>query len=516
MSNSPLKVQRRPEVFSSDDRRVITRFFVVGGEDRIKSVLNRVMALSEQQVVELLEEVMRDFASRHKGMENVLAEHYERVAGYLDDDAEVSPTRQLLIGAYFTMEYSIESAALFNPSIVPHPDQTNLPEGARRFVISLRATGEGHISSIVFRTGVIHRSGEITFDQPSRFASRAKVIKDRTYDKHTFKMSLAEMGVSPSIVNQVMRRLDEQFTFRELSHQLAEVRAEQPQPEPFVSTSEIMLWLARSNYHLKLPPDADPSEVVIFPASENESKGSEDVRFVQFTDDDGKQTYFGTYTAYNGLRVLTQLIETDDFHHLKIHTLNGRFSQSKGMALFPRKINGKYVMINRHDGENLYIMESDNPHFWYEARPLQVPKYPWEFVQIGNCGSPIETEHGWILLTHGVGPMREYSIGATMLDLDDPSKIIGHLPEPLLAPAGDERDGYVPNVVYTCGAMIQGENLIIPYAMSDTATKFATVNLQELIDRLLASGSLSEHPACFIERRASAERRHGERRRAAG
>jgi len=245
-----------------------------------------------------------------------------------------------------------------------------------------------------------------------------------------------------------------------------------------------VLWLARSNYHLKMPPDCDPSEIVIFPASENESKGIEDVRLVQFTEEDGSTVYYGTYTAYNGFRILPQIFETTDFTTIRVHTLNGQYVQNKGMALFPRRIGNWYMMVSRLDGENMYLMRSENIHFWNEAIKLQEPKYPWEFVQIGNCGSPIETEAGWLLLTHGVGPMRQYCIGVSLLDRDDPSKVIGHLKQPLLVPTEQERDGYVPNVVYSCGAMIHHDMLFIPYAMSDSATSFASVAVSDLLGAL--------------------------------
>ncbi|MHC5112686.1 MAG: glycoside hydrolase family 130 protein, partial [Planctomycetota bacterium] len=249
-------------------------------------------------------------------------------------------------------------------------------------------------------------------------------------------------------------------------------------------TADIMLSLARSNYHLEMPADALVSEVVIFPSSENESNGIEDVRLVLFTDDDGSQTYYGTYTAYNGFRIFPQLLEISDFRTVKIHTLSGRNAQNKGMALFPRKVDGWYMMVSRLDNENLYLMRSDNVRFWNDAEVLQTPKFPWEIVQIGNCGSPLETPDGWLLLTHGVGPMRQYCMGATLLDLDNPSKIIGQTSQPLLVPIEDERDGYVPNVVYSCGAMIHHDQLVIPYAMSDFATGFATIPMDELLTHL--------------------------------
>ena len=251
-----------------------------------------------------------------------------------------------------------------------------------------------------------------------------------------------------------------------------------------------MLWLARSNYHLLVPENTDPSEIVIFPTSENESKGIEDLRMTRFVDDDGKVTYFGTYTAYNGFRILPQMLETDDFSDIKVHTLNGKYVQNKGMALFPRKIGGLYHMISRLDGENMFMMRSDNTHFWNEAVKLQAPRYPWEFIQIGNCGPPIETEAGWVLLTHGVGPMRQYCIGASLLDLEDPSLVIGHLKNPLIVPEANEREGYVPNVVYTCGALLHGDLLMIPYAVSDSATTFATTSMSDLVETLVDNGGL--------------------------
>ena len=247
---------------------------------------------------------------------------------------------------------------------------------------------------------------------------------------------------------------------------------------------EKIMWLAKSNYELQFKLDQELSEKIIFPASQNDSNGIEDARFVRFVDDDGSVTYYATYTAYNGRDILPQIIETKDFLTFKMITLNGKFSKNKGMALFPRKINGKYMMISRVDGENLYLMSSDNLHFWQNAELIKGPENAWEFIQIGNCGSPIETDNGWILLTHGVGPMREYSIGVILLDIENPNKIIGNMREPLLICNQDEREGYVPNVVYSCGSIIHNNNLIIPYAMSDTCSGIVTVTLSELFKNI--------------------------------
>ena len=485
MPDTMIKVNRLDQKFGSDDRRVIVRFFSPGDETRTKAVISRVMELSEEEVTRLLGNVVREFGDRHRDLDGYFAEHFDQVKTYLPPDAAPSEDRRLLIGAYFTMEYAIESAALFNPSIVPAINQDGVPEGASRFLMSLRATGEGHVSSIVFRQGVIEADGDIQFDPVSRYTHRLRVIADRQYTKQTFWIKLLEMGGYNDLADAVLKQLNDAFTFHQLNESIDSIRTSLEDPEEIQETAENMIWLARSNYHLEIPENTDPSEIVIFPTSENESRGIEDVRLVRFTDDDGSVYYYGTYTAYNGFRILPMLIETSDFRTIKVHTLNGRFVQNKGLALFPRKIDGWYVMISRLDGENLYLMKSDNIRFWNEAQLLQVPRFPWEFVQIGNNGSPLETEAGWLLLTHGVGPMRQYCIGASLLDRDDPSKLIGQLSEPLLVPTESERDGYVPNVVYSCGSMIHNdETLIIPYAMSDVATSFATVHLSDLLDQL--------------------------------
>ncbi|HUU84656.1 MAG TPA: glycoside hydrolase family 130 protein [Phycisphaerae bacterium] len=479
-----LSVVRMPEKFISDDKRVITRPFLPGDEDRVKRIIERLLKVPEEAVHSLLAQVLVDFATRHKDIGDVFEEQFRQVADCLDGGPEISRERRMLIGSYFTMEYSIESAALFNPSIVPHPDQTGLPEDWTRFVMSLRATGEGHVSSIVFRTGVIDAGGEITFDPMSRYVERARKVKDRTYAKETFFLKLIEMAGYNDAAQTVLDRLGEEFTFSELVKAIYDSAEGQSESTEFQEAADNMRWLARSNYQLTFPPDCTTSEVVIFPTSENESRGIEDARFVRLVEDGGEVMYYGTYTAYNGFRVLPQLLQTPDFREFRITTLNGRYVQNKGLALFPRKFDGWYVIIGRIDGENLYLMKSTNIRFWNEAELLQQPKFPWEFVQIGNCGSPLETPAGWLMLTHGVGPMRRYCIGVTLLDLEDPSRVIGQLREPLIMPNAEEREGYVPNVVYSCGALIHNDQLIIPYAMSDSATTFARVSVPELLEHL--------------------------------
>lgn len=486
VSRPPLEVRRLPIRFEGDDRRVITRPFYPTGEARIRTVVDRVSRLSEQEVRRTLAQVLKSFERRHRDIESVFEEHYARAVSLIERPNGISRIRRLLIGSYFTMEYSIQSCALFNPSIVPHLSQSGIPEGAVRFLMSLRATGEGHVSSIVFRSGVIGAGQTVRFDPPGQFSRWARRSPDRQYEKRLFRRKLREIAIDEAAVDLVMGRLPEEFTFAQLEHAVSEARGAEPQRFQLEETVEGIFWLARSNYQLELPKDADASEIVIFPQSDNERQGIEDLRMVRFVEDDGSVTYFGTYTAYNGYRVLPQLMETTDFLRIGIHTLNGARAQNKGMALFPRRIDGHYVMCSRIDGENLYIMYSDIVHFWETAELLQTPRYPWEFIQIGNCGSPLETPEGWLLLTHGVGPMRQYCIGAMLLDLNDPLRVIGSLDEPLIVPTEEEREGYVPNVVYTCGAMIHGDYLYVPYAMSDRATSLAVVPLASLLERLVS------------------------------
>jgi len=484
-SRRSLRVNRLPIRFESDVHRVITRPFDLASPERVQNIVDRVGRLSDSEVDRVLRRVLRDFQGRHDNIAAVFEEHYQAAIVLLSTPQGISRNRRLLIGSYFTMEYSIESAAVFNPSIVPHRNQWNLPEGAVRFIMSFRATGEGHVSSVVFRSGVIQADHTIRMDPPSRYSRQVRSSPDSQFEKRLFGRKLQEIAVEAAAVAAVLDRLGDYFTMAQLESAVA--AASHAEPEKFCSeqTGKSILWLARSNYQLELCKGTEAAEVVIFPSSSNESRGIEDLRMVRFVDDDGAVTYFGTYAAYNGYHTLPQIMETADFLRIGIHTLNGARAQNKGLALFPRRIDGHYVMCSRIDGENLYIMYSDIVHFWETAELLQTPTFPWEFVQLGNCGSPLETAAGWLLLTHGVGPMRTYCIGAMLLDLRDPLKVIGHLREPLLAANEEERDGYVPNVVYTCGAMIHNGCLYIPFSTSDRITRFAMVALDDLLERLV-------------------------------
>lgn len=478
---------RRPEQLAPDDNRVISRFFELRPR-RIRSVLERILELPEERIHDLLPEVWQHFATRHGDIRSIFLQNYEQVVPYLPAEADVSPERRLVIGAYFTMEYAIESAALFNPSIVVHPDQAGVPEGSVRFLMSLRATGEGHLSSIVFRCGLINAEGEVLLDPPARLAYSARPVPDKLYRKSLFSRKLVEMKVYEEPVQQVLALIPESFTRTQLYHAIERVRQSNGLPKSYETAFADMVWLAKANYELRYPEQSAPVELVIFPATENERRGMEDLRLARFTDEDGTRRYYGTYTAFDGKRTLPMLLHTSDFRTFQVGTLDGRHARNKGMALFPRRVNGKYMMVSRHDGENLFLLTSDNIHVWKKARRLMEPREPWETVQLGNCGSPLETEHGWVLLTHGVGTMRMYCIGAVLLDLHEPWRVIGRLRDPLLVPTELEREGYVPNVVYSCGAIIHQNHMVIPYAMADSRTSFAVVRTDELVEQLLAEG----------------------------
>jgi predicted GH43/DUF377 family glycosyl hydrolase len=486
MTSTDLPVRRLPIRLEGDDRRVILRPFVMS-HGRVRTLFERLHAMPEEAVVKLLVEVTSSFADRHVKLVASFEEHFKIGLELTGWNRPWSKPRQDLAGAYMTMEYAVDSAALFNPSIVAHPDQFGLPAGAVRFLMSLRATGEGHVSSIVFRTGTISADLAVDIDPLPKKLSRSRVAPDRSYERGLFARKLGEIGVNGPITELVMRKLPERFALRQLSSAVEQARKETGGIAQAGETLTTIVFLAQSNYHIDLEPGTPISELVIFPMSADESRGIEDLRMVRFVEDDGSIVHYGTYTAYNGFRTLPMMMCCHDFRRFEIHSLNGSAALNKGMALFPRRIGGNYVMCSRIDGENLFISYSDNVYFWEHADRLIAPKFPWELMQIGNCGSPIETPAGWLLLTHGVGPMRCYAIGAMLLDLHDPLKVVGHLREPLIAPLGEEREGYVPNVVYTCGAMVHANHLLIPYAQADKSSGIAAVELSRLLDRLIDS-----------------------------
>ncbi len=411
-----------------DPARVIVRPFKPATEPRdlnptdktrANHIVERVLALDPAVAASLLADVLVNFDGRHRNLLETFEARADVMEQALEAHGAFSSVQRQLIGAYFLNEYSFEASALFNPSIVPHPDQSEVPKGGLRFILSLRAVGEGHVSSLTFRVGTIAADGSLTVDPTARLASSPRI----------------KLRVAKSDGDEI------ELTFN---------------------------------------PDEELSERVIFPVTDSQSNGIEDARFVQFSDGDRK-TYYATYTAYSGAAIRSELIETSDFLSFRMSPLRGSAARNKGMALFPRRIDGKYAMIARQDNENLYLIHSDDLYRWDGGQAILKPQFPWEFVQIGNCGSPIELDEGWLLLTHGVGPVRKYSIGAALLDKNDPSKVLARASEPLLHPEASEREGYVPNVVYTCGAMRHNDQIILPYAISDTYSNFATIKVAALM-----------------------------------
>ncbi len=475
-----------------DPRRVLAKPFLpaedpAAPETRVARLLRMVCAMPDRQIDEMLGALRADFGDRHRDLDGILERSFEVVAAHLDDGVEPSQARRLVMGAYFTHEFAIEGAALFNPSIVPAPDQSGLAPGECRFVMSVRAVGEGHMSSIEFRTGVLDVDGQPRLDDSTRFAE----IGRRTsppYEKGPFVAKLAEFGALEAVTDLVIGPLGDTFSREDLEQSLAALQASKWPEAIWHETAHRISWLASSNYQVEFPTATPLAQRVIFPESPNESRGMEDARFVRFVDDDGDVIYYATYTAFDGFSILPQLLTTRDFTSFRIATLNGESAENKGIALFPRRIGGQFVALSRYDRQNIDVMFSDDVRTWNARKRIRIPLQPWELAQMGNCGSPIETPEGWLVLTHGVGPFRRYCIGAMLLDLDDPHRVLAELPDPLLAPAPDERDGYVPNVVYSCGALVHNGTLVLPYGFSDAGTSFALVRMDDLL------ANLREHP----------------------
>lgn len=495
MKMIPIPVHRSSLRFLPDSKRVITKPFTPGGKisqdgrTRIERILDRIFALSEDETKEILNTIRKRFSNRHRDIDSIFSANFSCVAERFIKKPALSTEQRLLIGAYFTHEYSIDSAALTNPSMVKAPDQTGLAPGNTRFILSLRAIGEGHISSIEFRSGVIDATGEIKLEVPSQYVETAR-HEPPIYEKAIFQSKLIELHAYNEIAAQVMGSLAPKFSLGDLEKAIAVVEQQhvsRSDSEIVAHATRTLHWLASSNYQSSFSPDTQLSERVLFPTGPTESSGMEDARFVRFIRDDGTVTHFATYTAYDGHQILPQLIETPDFLTYRIATLNGACAENKGIALFPRKIDGLYFALARQDNENNFLMWSDNVRFWHESQLIQEPVRSWEMIQLGNCGSPLETDAGWLVITHGVGAMRQYALGAILLDKEDPSKVIGHLAEPLLEPIEEERDGYVPNVVYSCGGMIAGDQLVLPYGFGDIGTRIATFRLDDVLSALTMS-----------------------------
>ena len=421
------KIDALPLRLTADAARVVVRPFHLawqsasGTPSRSQRIVTAVLAMSEREVAERLTHVLVGFEARHWQTRRVFMTRFGEIAALLKlDDREISDARCQLIGAYFCHEYSYAAAALMNPSVVPHPDQSGMARGSMRIVLSLRAVGEGHISSIAFREGIITERAELQLAPEPPFATAADALGDESQEL-----------VGPVTIYR--------------------------------------------------HPDSTLSGTVIFPITAAQANGLEDLRLVRFEHDDGTVEWLGTYTAYNGREIQSEMLRTTDFRSFELRPLSGSAARNKGMALFPRKVNGEYMMIGRQDGENLFLIRSSSQTEWGEGERILTPRYPWELVQIGNCGAPIELDQGWLLLTHGVGAMREYSIGAVLLDKEDPSRILARSREPILAAAEGEREGYVPNVVYTCGATRIGDYIFMPYGVADSSVAFSFIPIKEML-----------------------------------
>jgi predicted GH43/DUF377 family glycosyl hydrolase len=483
-------VTRTAARLAADPSRVINRLFVPGQEgfelqdSRTGAVLARILALDESDVQSALDDVMSRFDGRHRDLGGTFRAHASELADRLNPDRELTESRALLLGAAFTSEYAIEGAALCNPSVVADPDQSGTASGSLRFVMSVRGIGEGHISSIGFRTGTVDAGGDVAMDDPAPFAT-VGATGPAVLGAAGFRSELARLDDAGEAADYVLDALGGVFTRDALDRRVADLRTVLSTRGHAEETIGLIRGIADRTYSIRFPTDIPLSERVLWPAIEAEGAGMEDARFVRFRDDDGSVVFYATYTAYSGSVISQQLLATDDFRLFTSAPLVGRAAANKGLALFPRRIGGRFVALSRSDRETNTIAYSDELTVWPEAVPCQQPTEAWEALQLGNCGSPIETDAGWLVLTHGVGPMRTYSIGAILLDLDDPTKMLGHLRRPLLSPTRDEQDGYVPNVVYSCGALAHGDTLVLPYGISDGAIGIATVALPELLAALV-------------------------------
>ena len=473
-----------------DPSRVVARPFLpgeaafAGGPTRVELIANRVLALDDAEAVAILDRTRSAFAGRHRDLDAIWAQNARIAETQVPSLAGVDDSRRDLLGAYFTQEYTPEAAALCNPSIVPFPGA----DGDAGFVMSLRAIGEGHISSVEFRTGRVE-GGEVRVDPPGALLSLGE-RRSSKHDRGVFQHKLTAIGGDAALVEMVMSRLADPFSNEELDAALDRLDRGDMSAAASFETKKLAHWLASSNYELSYPESIPVSERILLPSSPAESHGIEDARFTRFVRDDGSVTYYATYTAFDGFTILPQLIETRDFLTFRFVTLNGVCARNKGMALFPRKVDGLYAALGRHDQENLHLLRSDQLEVWNHAEMITSPGQGWESVQIGACGSPMETDDGWLVITHGVGPMRQYSLGALLLDLEDPSEMVGKLETPLLEPDADERDGYVPNVVYSCGSMIHDGQLIVPYGYADQGVRVMSV----AVDELIASMTRRPHP----------------------
>jgi predicted GH43/DUF377 family glycosyl hydrolase len=471
---------------SRNPRRVIARLFVPGEEQpgsrsRANAVLSRILALTEEEVTEMAESVIAAFRGRHRDLMGAFSDHFAVVDLDAAGVRRISAERRMLVGASFTQEYAPEGAALYNPSMVAHPDQSGLGDGEIRFLMTVRCVGEGHVSSIGFRSGVIGPGGVLRVDDTGPLLGTGTTRPAGYFQRGPFLARVADLGSDTEDAENLLRGLPETFTPDHLAQRLAAIHEHTLNRQRGQHAVEMINQVASTTYDVAFEPTSELTERLLWPTAPVESNGMEDARLVRFTEDDGDVTYYATYTAYDGANIAPQLFATKDFRQFHLSAVAGRAAQNKGMCLFPRRIGGHFVALSRWDRESTSLTVSDDLRIWTESRPVQSPRYAWEVIQVGNCGSPIETPEGWLVLTHGVGPMRVYGIGAILLDLTDPSIVLATLRRPLLTADASERDGYVPNVVYSCGAILHDDLLWLPYGIGDSRIGIAYASLTEIL-----------------------------------
>ncbi len=503
--DTPPLVRRLDVHLRPDPGRVIPILFMPGrelhviGDSRAGPVIRRLLEMPEDEVAAGLLSVRKHFSGRYRDLDGLLLRRFAEIEAMFDSPGSLPLDRKLLAGACFTQEYAIEAAALFNPSMVPHFDQADLPEGARRFILTMRGVGEGHISSIEFRTGIVTADLEVLVDDPGRVTALPELVPT-SYSKKVFQQHYGSRRLDGESADFVFERLPETFDRHELDVVLSALRRQHRTRGSVASAIERFEWMAASTYSIRFAADTEVGHRVVHPIGPAEAHGLEDVRMVAYTGADGSAEYRGTYTAFTGERVAPQLITTTDFQSFHMSQLGGHAARNKGLALFPRLVDGRELALARWDRESSQLAESHDHLIWEPLTRVDHPRHGWNMIQVGNCGSPLETSAGWLVLTHGVGPLRTYSIGALLLDRADPRRVIGRLDHPLLEAQGAERVGYVPNVVYSCGAMLHGNALVLPYGCSDSTIRFAIVDLPRLLAQLqdtpAAAGTLkSREPA---------------------
>lgn len=479
---------RTGHVLEPDGSRLVARPFVPdqanfgGGLERLESIVRRVLDIHPGVRPDLLEAARARAEGRFLDIERRWLEHYQIAAGHLPElqEDEDEQTR-LLVGSYLTQGYAYEGLARTNPSMVP---VDGAGPGSQRFVMSTRSVGEGFISSIAFMSGTVDHAGTVTFDERGPYSGNG-TRHEPLYDRHAFDRRLEELEVPAAIIARLDAELATTFTMPELDQFLGRLAESDAGPGMLTDERAKIHWLATSNYEVAFDPETALSNRVISPASPVESRGMEDARFVRFVGDDGDATYYATYTAFDGRRILPQMIRTSDFARFRVSTLSGPMAQNKGMALFPRPLDGEFLALSRYDNQSLYVMRSDDVRHWAHAELVLRPEFEWETVQVGNCGSPLETESGWLVITHGVGPMRRYVLGAILLDLDEPSKVIGRLRNPLLEPNPEESHGNVPDVLYSCGGMIHNGLLVLPYGFADYGIRVAVGSVDDILSEMI-------------------------------